>query len=368
MLLVGGAAAAPRILEQEPRHANGVPQRILSRLTRGVNVTRWFCYGGAHDTKHFADYWTDGDFQNLRLIGARFVRLCVSPDVIYRNGEPDKENLPYVERAIERLEKAGLVVILDLHDNGQLKVDAPGQDNSGFVRFWEGLARTYRGHSEDSTVFELLNEPVFTVDPHAWYELQRRTVAAIRRIDPARTIMVTSTSWSGIDTLAKMEPLPERNLVYTFHCYDPFVFTHQGATWTGEQQKALRDIPFPSSPEAVAAMISEIPTQYRGAVEDYGRQRLGKAYLRDRIESAMSWADRNRVPLVLGEFGAYPPVSPPASRGRWFDAMHDVIEELHVPNCIWGYDDGFGLGREVLPDGRIKLDGLTLEHFYKVKP
>ena len=177
-----------------------------------------------------------------------------------------------------------------------MHLDQAGHDNSGFIKFWEGIARHYKGKSETRLVFELLNEPQFLKNPEVWYALQRKTVGAIRAIDPLRTIMVTSTSWSGIDTLASMTPLPDSNLLYTYHCYDPFLFTHQGASWVGNPPQDLRHMPFPSSPEAVQAILAEQPTSERNTVKSYGQQGYDKAYLKSRIAKAEDWAVANHVP------------------------------------------------------------------------
>jgi hypothetical protein len=345
---------------------NGVPAALMKKLTRGANITRWFGYVSPTDTSILGGYLVDEDYQNFKKMGLQFVRLCVTPSVIYRKGAPDPVNLKFVDSGIDRLQKAGLAVLWDLHDNGEMKLDEPGHDNAGFIRFWEELARHYKGKSETSIVFELLNEPIFQRNPEVWYTLQQQTVEAIRTIDPKRTILVASTGWDGIDTLIAMKPLEEKNLIYSFHCYDPFIFSHQGATWTGEQQKVMRDIPFPSSPEAVEAMIDKIPDQYKGAVRFYGNQKLSAQYLYDRLSTAMRWGAQNHVPVLLGEFGAFPPVSPPESRARWFDAMHDAIHQLGVPNALWGYDDAFGFGREKSADGKVHIDELTLKHLYKI--
>ncbi len=346
----------------------GVPNNVLNRLNRGVNVTRWFCYlANAKDTKHYETYFKQEDIDNLKRLHVNFVRLCVSPEAIYDNGKPNAVTLPYLDKALQTLHQAGMMVFLDLHDNGQLKLDTPDHDNSGLVSFWKSMAEHYRGRALGSTVFEIVNEPVFQKNAPVWWALQQKTVEAIRAIDPKRTIVVSGTGWGGIDGLTEMKPLAQTNLIYSYHCYDPFIFTHQGATWTGPEQQAMKNIPFPSSPEAVAKVIDQIPEQYRGSVRSYGEQRLGKDYLRSRIAKAADWGRANGLSTVLGEFGAYPPVSPPDSRARWFTAMAEIVEDLRAPNAIWGYDDGLGLGRSVAADGSVKLDPVTLRSFYKDK-
>ncbi|HVT11029.1 MAG TPA: cellulase family glycosylhydrolase [Fimbriimonadaceae bacterium] len=345
--------------------SNGVPERLLSKLETGVNVTRWFCYlGSPLDPAHLKSYLNDQDFANFKRLSVGFVRLCISPEAIYDDGGLNSTTLPYLDAALTRFEKAGIAVIWDLHDNGQLKLDQPGHDNSEFVRFWEATAKHYKGKQEDQLVFEILNEPVFMKNPAVWYALQKETVAAIRKADPKRTIMATSTSWSNIDTFVKMEPLAESNLVYTFHCYDPFIFTHQGASWVGDFPKLLKHIPFPSSPEAVSAILDEEPEPLRASVVDYGKQRFGADALKARIQAASDWGKVHHVPVVLGEFGAYPLVSPVESRGRWFEAMRRAVDDLKMPNAIWGYDDALGLGRTT-EGGSVKLDPVSLKSFYR---
>ena len=355
----------PALASVSAQYSGGVPKPLLAKFSRGVNVTRWFCYlGNANDTDHFTSYLKDADLAAFKRLNVTWIRLCVSPECIYQDGHANAQNLPYLDQGVRRLESAGLAVLIDLHDNGQLKLDAPGHDNSGFVSFWEEMARHYKGQSETSTAFELLNEPQFNNNPQVWHALQAQTVRAIRAIDPRRTIMVSGTGWSGIEPLEKLEKLPESNLLYTFHCYDPFLFTHQGATWVGDPPQGLKSMPFPSSPDNIQEALERSNPKDADAIKDFGNHRYDAAYLLGRLKKGYEYGVVNHVPVVLGEFGAFPPVSPPDSRARWFEAMRAAIAALHVPNALWGYDDGLGLGRQVNGDGSLNLDKVTLEHLY----
>ena len=348
-------------------NTDGIPSALTDKLTRGVNVTRWFCYEGAtRPTKDQAAYWTTQDTVWLKRLGVNYVRLCVSPDYIYANGEPKPAELATVDAAVKRLGDAGFAIVWDLHDNGQMKLDTPGHDNSGFVKFWQKIAAHYKGKGYSNLVFELVNEPQFNKNAPVWHELQQKTVTAVRSIDPNRTIMVSGIGWGGIEGLEKLPILPEHNLVYSAHCYDPFQFTHQGASWTGPDQQNLRNLPFPSSPEAVAKIIDTIPAAQQGTAKWYGEQRYDRKYLLSRLSRVRDFGAKNRKFVLLGEFGAYPPVSPPVSRRQWFSDMSAVMTVLHLSNAIWGYDDALGLGRK-LEKGTGKLDPDTLSAFYHVK-
>jgi endoglucanase len=344
---------------------NGVPESLWRHFTTGVNITRWFCYQPNYDANHLTTYLVPADYDRFKRLHLGFVRLCLSPEAVYDNGALNTTNAPYLDSALTNLTSANLAVLFDLHDNGQLKLDDPGKDNTAFVNFWVDVAKHYKGKFERTVVFELVNEPQFNKNPDVWYALQQQTVDAIRAVDPARTVMVSGTSWSGIDTLASMTKLPEKNLIYTYHCYDPFFFTHQGASWVGEYPGKFKDVPFPSSPEAVAAMLNEVDQKYWPALKDYGEKRYGQAYLQERLAKAQDWAKAHDVPVVLGEFGSYPPVAPRASRIRWFAAMRQTIESEHVAASVWGYDDAMGLGRRLLPDGALWLDPVTIANLYR---
>ncbi len=361
LLAMSTAVIAVRATAQ----TGGVPPDLLSTFTTGLNITRWFCYLPQGDlADHCAHYLTPADYEEFKKLHVGFVRLCIEPEIVDKEGQVDPAGLAAVDKGVEQLIAHGITVVWDLHDNGQLKLDQPATDTSQFVTFWSKVARHYKGLEEHKMVFELLNEPQFYNNPDVWTKLQEQTVQAIRKEDPRRTIMVTCTRWSGVDTFLKMDPLPEKNLIYTFHCYDPFFFTHQGASWAGEYPGKFQHVPFPSSPEAVAAILPDNEKKYESALIDYGKSRFDDAYLEARLAGPMDWGKKNGVPVVLGEFGAYPLVSPPVSRARWFDGMRLAIGKLKVPNALWGYDDALGLGRTLKPDGTLQLDPNTLTHLY----
>lgn len=345
----------------------GVPASLMGRLGRGANVTRWFCYQPNYtDPKRMGAYLNAQDAANFRRLGITWVRLCLSPDAVFgTGGTPKGGTMPYLDRAVGWFNGRNMAVVLDLHDNGQLKLDTPGRSDADFLAFWRAMAKRYKGKGYDRMAFELANEPVFDKNPQDWARMQNRAVAAIRVIDPKRTIMVTGTGYGNRDTLLAMKPLPQKNLLYSFHCYEPFWFTHQGATWAGEAPKGMKGVPFPATPENIEPIAQATPKPYDDWLRDLGRKRQGAAFLREFLGAGAAWGRKNGVPVVLGEFGAYPPVSPPDSRKRWFAAFRDAVKASGLPNAIWGYDDGFGLGRSVGSDGKVKVDPMVSRVFFR---
>lgn len=74
-----------------------------------------------------------------------------------------------------------------------------------------------------------INDPVFASTPDQWVTLQTTSIATIRKNAPKHTIMATGTSGANVAALQALTPLPDTNIVYEFHFYEPIPFTHQGA-------------------------------------------------------------------------------------------------------------------------------------------
>ena len=57
-------------------------------------------------------------------------------------------------------------------------------------------------------------------------------IRQIRKSNPHRTLFVGPGKWNSLDEVPDLRLPDDSNLVVTVHCYDPFYFTHQGASWT----------------------------------------------------------------------------------------------------------------------------------------
>jgi len=197
-----------------------------------------------------------------------------------------------------------------------------------------------------------MNEPVFEADPAAWLPIQERLLAAIRAVAPEHTLIATGALWSSRETLLEMTPLDDPNLVYDFHFYEPFVFTHQGATWTWDAVQTMRDIPYPSSPDAVRAVVETLRGEARDAVRYYGEERWDGATVEAEIKRVADWAAQHDVRVICTEFGVYSLYAPDADRALWLHDTRTAFEKYGIGWAMWEYDDSFGL---VIPTGKTPL-------------
>ena len=295
-------------------------------------------------------------------IGLKHVRLCVAPKVIMNpaSGEIIEERGQQLEAAIERFHRAGLAVVVDIH-NEDRRAELDPQWQEAFIRFWGLLARRLSRFDPELTILEIINEPVFKHREDEWNTLNARLAAAIRRRAPRHTIITSGPNWGGIDGLKKLTLLPDRNVVYSFHCYDPFTFTHQGTTWTNSAVRSLHDVPYPSSPEAVKPLWPglESSPEARKMVEWYGKERWNKEKLAARFHQGIESGAKTTSRCTAANSGSSR-ASKPEDRARWFQDFGAVLAENRIGWAVWGWDEGFGLNRK-MAGGKPVVDAVVAQ-------
>jgi aryl-phospho-beta-D-glucosidase BglC (GH1 family) len=336
----------------------GVPRARLARLAKGANVCRWFRFAKPESSEQFANYITEAEAKMMAQMGLTHVRLCLEPKFIMEQstGAIHRDNAAAVDAAIERFHRAGLLVLVDLHNEDRASELSPVWQKA-FLQFWADYAARLRHFDPEFTMFEVINEPVFHGREPEWNMLNGQVTAAIRKNAPLHTIMTSGPNWGGIDGLHKLKLLSDLNVVYSFHCYDPFAFSHQGATWAGPDVKPLRGVPYPSSPETVAPLLADLSRDPGSMqlLEKYGKENWNKAKLAARFKQGVEWGVHNNVPLYCGEFGVFPPYAKPEHRANWFRDFGQVLGANQIGWAVWGWDEGFGLNRRYV-QGKPEID------------
>jgi len=332
----GTLAIAPRLDAAEP--PSSPPKTRLDRLATGANVCRWFRFPRNETAEHFANYISEEEASLMSHIGLKHVRLCVAPRAIMdrTSGDVIEERGKQLEAAIQRFHRAGLLVMVDLHNEDRAaELDASWQE--AFIKFWEHLAQRLSVFDPEFTILEIINEPVFDHREAEWNTLNTRLLSAIRTHAPQHTIVTSGPNWGGIDGLKKLHLAEDKNVIYSFHCYDPFAFTHQGATWAGDAVKPLHDVPYPSSPETIEPLLAELETSpsSRKMLESYGKAEWNKAKLAARFRQGIEWGAEHNVPLYCGEFGVLPLRSKPEHRANWFKDFGQVLAENRIGWAVW---------------------------------
>jgi endoglucanase len=326
----------------------GLAARRAQLLHRGVNASMWFAQARDYSPVRLRSYTTADDIAVMHAMGFDHVRLSIDGDALMRDAPPNGLNAAFVaelDTAVNTMLKDGLRVIVDVHPSDAFK-QRLRTDDAAVTRFcalWSALAGHFAQTDPDRVFYEVLNEPEFE-NVQQWNAVQTRAIAAIRQAAPHHTIIATAQRYSGLTDLLTLEPVADPNVIYTFHDYEPFPFTHQGATWTMAQVRPLRGVPYPSSPEVIGPVLSqEQQLVDQHWINTYGLDRWDAARIRSEVSFAGKWAALHHVPVYCGEFGVYQAFADPAMRAAWLHDTRTALEEQGIGWAVWDYQGSFAV-------------------------
>lgn len=306
-LCLGLMALLPQAMAQPPLSAH----EQVARMGAGVNVLGYDPYWqpggqGNYREEHFA---------RIRQAGLGTVRV-----VLFTFPHLDQDNrldpawLEKLDQVLAWGRINDLQVILDVHDFNDCVKDVPACE-AKLVQVWTQLGERYAAQP-DSVVFELLNEPHGALDARAWNALLAKLLQVVRKTNPTRNVVVGPTRWNNLEELDTLRlPEDDRHLVVTFHYYEPFAFTHQGASWVEPQFSEKTGVRF--TPEQVAKIESDF----------------------DKVEA---WSRRHGRPILLGEYGAYDK-APMEDRVLWTRTVARAAEKRGFAHLYWQFSSDFVL-------------------------
>ncbi|MFD1191986.1 glycoside hydrolase family 5 protein [Phenylobacterium conjunctum] len=308
----------------------------------------------------------------LRQVGFDFVRLAVAPDLFLRTvGSKRDDAIAELRKIIGRFVAADLKVVLDLHPNERIP-GYRGKDYIGGVNqpvvmeYFQtvgDMARLLSSFPPGVVALELLNEPAaYPPRSGVWDAIQIQAHTEVRRVSSLIPIIVTGSMGGGVEGLLNLDPGPYRgsNALFSFHYYDPMIFTHQATsagrryftnvTWPprrndfakaveGTTSAVLRDgnIGAVDARRAVVRTTSEL-RQYYFTQE-------GEETIRSDFGRVESWANKHGLALdriFLGEFGVNRSVgagagAPAPDAERWLRSVRLAAEQRSFAWALWCY-------------------------------
>ncbi len=320
------------------------------------------------------------ELQTVRRTGFDFVRLAVDPGPFLQfDGERrDALDRMLVER-INLILAAELGVIVDFHPSDMhpdytaaaLTAGTSSPLFADYLRLIERTAGLLDGLRSANIALELMNEP--PVFAQVWQPMLDAAYAAARRDSARLTLVVEGGDEGSAAALMAMRTAAlakDPAVQFSFHYYDPYQFTHQGASWNAARY--LADVPYPArarpigdSLTATAALIgtSELAATrqaqaYRDAqarLEQYRNSGFDRTTVAKEFERVAKWARSQGIApgrVMLGEFGARQTALQLSGvraneRAQWFRDVRQAAEAQNFGWAAWVYrGQGFGLAPE----------------------
>ncbi|MEZ0497958.1 cellulase family glycosylhydrolase [Sphingomonas sp. IW22] len=223
-------------------------------------------------------------------------------------GELNAAELGRLQTFLANADKAGVKVIVDIHNFGRYEDKAIGSADvpvATFADFWSKLV-TEIGDAPAVYGYDLMNEPHGMPSKMAWPEAAQAATDAIRALGDTHAIFVEGEYWASASTWADKNPFldvqdPLNNIVYEAHVY----FDKDGSgTYKGSYDQ-------------------------EGATADIGERR---------IQSFVGWLEEKGAKGFIGEFGV------PSDDPRWqvvLDNFLETLNEYGLSGTYWGAGSWF---------------------------
>ena len=306
-------------------------------FNKGINLGGWFSQCDYSEDR-LNNFILEEDFAKIASWGFDHVRLPVDYNIIQdKYGNMLEEGLTRIDNAVTFCERYGLKMVLDLHKTPGFSFD-PKEKELGFFAsekyqelfytIWECLSARYG--VKNMMMFDLLNEITEPEFLPAWIDISAECVRRIRKNAPETPILLGSYHNNSVHAVKDLPAPFDRNVLYSFHCYEPHRYTHQGAYWEASRRDISERIRFADS-GTTSEMFEEL------------------------FSTAIEKAADEGAELYCGEYGVID-VVPPEDALLWFKTINTVFEKHGIGRCLWSYKEmDFGLADQRMDNVRNEL-------------
>ena len=322
------------------------------KIKRGTNVSHWLSQSEARGEMRRL-HIQEEDFARLKKLGFDFVRIPIDEVQFWdEQGNKLPEAWTLLTNALDWARKYEIRAIVDLHIIRSHYFNAvnegSGAANTLFtsekaqqdlINLWYQLSDVLKGYSNDWVAYEFMNEPV--ADEHEqWNKLVAKVHKALRKVEPQRTLVIGSNRWQGYETMKYLRvPEGDKNLILSFHYYNPMILTHNHAWWTpiGKYNGKIHYPGILVSKEDYDAA----PDDLKPELKQYTEQVWDINKIREDFKDAIAVAKEYGLQLFCGEWGIYEKTDREMGY-QWMKDMLTVFNEFNIAWTTWCYDADFG--------------------------
>ncbi len=307
-----------------PTPASATTMARAAALGTGLNATNWLEAYWLMPFNAYPEFnkFTRTKIRDLHDAGFGTFRLPVTFERLGSQTPPYDLNFSHV--AFDLVDSmilwAGIYnfkLIIDNHHGYPLTDANFNTELPRLQAVWEQLTNHYDYLDASQFFFEIYNEPTNEISNANWRTVAASLISTIRANESqTHSVLVGANQWNSGSTLIGFTPLSDPDIIYTFHNYDPYFFTHQGMSWTSPPYFPARAFPLAGEVAAINQLFA----------------------------SVKSWGDSYAVPVNLGEFGCSTEADA-TSRCNWIQTLTTAINTNGMSAFYWdatSTSDGFG--------------------------
>lgn len=323
------------------------------QLQKGINLGGYLSQC-SHKEVHYEEFIRQEDIKQIAEWGFDHIRLPIDYNVLEsEDGVVKESGFRRVRRVIDWCKDYQLNIILDLHKAYGYDFNDAGDETKNnlfsseilqkrFVDLWIAIVNHFG--RDENVAFELLNEVVEQENADAWNQLIRATLTEIRKRNQTAPIIYGGIQWNSVKTLKLLDVPQDENIIFTFHFYEPLLFTHQKAHWMPTMNPD-RTVNYPDSMNYYREKSRELG--FQGEVLRSAKSKtMGVEFMEEMIQEAIVAAENAGVSLYCGEFGVIDQ-APVEDTLRWFCDVDKLFRKYDIGCAVWTYKEmDFGIIEE----------------------
>jgi len=323
--------------------------KVFEGFQKGVNLGGWISQFAEYDIKHFETFITEEDIKYISSLGFDHVRVPVDYNVLEdEEGNLIENGFSYLENCRSWCEKYNLNMLIDLHECYGYSFDPLKKDmdrkkffydeelQARFFKLWTEIATRFKDYSSQ-VAFEPLNEVVLAEVVDAWNEILAKFIKLIRSIAKDAYIIAGGVCYNNVLSVPLLNIPVDDKIVYNFHCYEPMMFTHQGAYWVEGMPSDFR-VGYPEKIDYYKEASKAISLDLGGAIYNEGISEIGTEFFEDIFAPAIEKAEKDNVALYCGEYGVID-LANNEDKIRWLLDIHSVFKNHGIGRALWNYKE-----------------------------
>lgn len=300
--------------KENPAKTWATAHEMNTRLGKGINIGNTF-----EAMPSWATPFDKADLKRIADLGFTHVRIPIR----WERDDRSSVSAPYairpeflktIQSVVDEALKNNLHIIINMHHHDALIADPTGQ-KARFIAQWQQISDYFKNYP-DSLLFEILNEPNGTFTTDIWNQYSKEALQIIRATNPQRCVLLGVAEWGGVGGLKALDIPADNHLILTIHYYNPFHFTHQGASWS-EGSEAW-----------VGTKWQDTEWERQAVEEDF--------------KFAKQLAQQKNIPIHIGEFGSFSRADM-ESRVKWTRFLTRWFEKQGFSWAYWEWNSGFGI-------------------------
>lgn len=338
--------------------------KIFTGYQKGVNLGGWLSQYGEYDELHFDSFILEKDIKTIAEWGMDHVRVPIDFILLENeDGQRNETGYRHLHDVKNWCNKYHLNMVIDLHETYGYSFDplkkemdrikffhAPDLQDR-FFHLWDEISKEFK--EESGLAFELLNEVVCSEVYEQWNAISEKAVQVIRKNAPDTPIIIGGVRYNDVNAVELLPKPEDSHIVFNFHCYEPFAFTHQKAYWVDGMTDDFA-MSYPDTIRHYQNASRKFSKELGSNIDRIQDQMISSEYFKTIFKPAIEHALKCNVPLYCGEYGVIDRADCVGTL-NWFRDIHNAFKENGIGHCIWNYKEkDFGISgehyKDVLPE------------------